>query len=160
MFSDINECDLKISNCPKSSICHNTIGSYVCSCNEGFIKKNNDCVFLMPKDFQTNQVSDHKKKLDCNQNKNKEQFMYCTFKNKCDKKSDCIYDQYSKSYKCRCWPGYIGDGFKCYSKILTYINRIQFDFNCFIFKGSSVYFFSNGKICRYIGKNQDEIICS
>ena len=35
MFSDIDECALDNGFCEHS--CHNTIGSYYCTCNDGFI---------------------------------------------------------------------------------------------------------------------------
>ncbi|RNA28396.1 Kunitz Bovine pancreatic trypsin inhibitor domain, partial [Brachionus plicatilis] len=110
----INECDTKLAKCPQNSECHNTIGSYACSCNKGFRPENSNCVPMLA-EVQTTQVSDQKKQSSCDQMGKKEQFIYCTFKNDCDKKSDCIYDLHSRNYTCKCWPGYFGNGFKCYS---------------------------------------------
>ena len=34
---DFNECNTSLHNCnPRTSICHNTIGSYTCHCLSGF----------------------------------------------------------------------------------------------------------------------------
>ena len=35
-FADINECEGSGNNCDTNAICANTIGSYECSCKEGF----------------------------------------------------------------------------------------------------------------------------
>ena len=35
MHVDINECTLGTHQCQE--ICHNTMGSYACSCNDGFV---------------------------------------------------------------------------------------------------------------------------
>ena len=35
LFSDINECDVNTDNC--SQLCNNTIGSYQCYCEDGYI---------------------------------------------------------------------------------------------------------------------------
>ena len=35
VYLDINECDLGTSGC--TQVCNNTIGSYICSCNAGYI---------------------------------------------------------------------------------------------------------------------------
>ena len=38
LFADKDECDLNINDCnPETSICVNTLGSYVCHCKEGFV---------------------------------------------------------------------------------------------------------------------------
>ena len=38
LFADKDECALGINNCnPETSICVNTLGSYVCYCKEGFV---------------------------------------------------------------------------------------------------------------------------
>ena len=35
--TDINECDEEMDNCDINSECSNTIGSYQCTCNMGYI---------------------------------------------------------------------------------------------------------------------------
>ena len=38
LFADKDECELNINDCnPETSICVNTLGSYVCHCKEGFV---------------------------------------------------------------------------------------------------------------------------
>jgi len=45
------------------------------------------------------------------------QVTYCSFKNNCDKRAFCIYDQVNRKYSCKCPSGFVGNGFKCYGKI-------------------------------------------
>lgn len=40
LFLDINECDGS-NECEQT--CHNTVGSYTCSCDAGYTSKGNDC---------------------------------------------------------------------------------------------------------------------
>lgn len=35
--TDIDECTLGLSNCGHNSICTNTIGSFECDCNKGYV---------------------------------------------------------------------------------------------------------------------------
>ena len=35
-LADINECDLNLDVCTSNAICHDSIGSYQCSCSAGF----------------------------------------------------------------------------------------------------------------------------
>ena len=42
--TDINEC---LQN-PCDQNCHNTEGSYICSCNEGYMKKGDKCNGIFP----------------------------------------------------------------------------------------------------------------
>ena len=41
-FSDIDECST--NPCPANSICRNSIGSYTCDCNYGYVCDVNTCV--------------------------------------------------------------------------------------------------------------------
>ena len=41
--SDVDECDI-IGSCPEHSTCANTFGSFVCTCNEGFMRNGSECV--------------------------------------------------------------------------------------------------------------------
>ncbi|CAF0996658.1 unnamed protein product, partial [Brachionus calyciflorus] len=136
----INECDLNIAVCPENSQCLNTLGSYLCNCINGFKSENNQCI---PIEYQPkNEIISETKiqtKITCDSKPLKDHYIYCPFKNKCDINSDCIYDVYSRKYMCKCWSGYIGNGYKCYD--------------------SKIYFYSNNQICRKSGFNQ-EIICA
>ena len=35
-FPDTDECALSMDNCDQNAVCMNTIGAFVCSCNDGF----------------------------------------------------------------------------------------------------------------------------
>ena len=35
-LSDVNECNLTPLSCPASEDCHNTMGSYMCTCKPGY----------------------------------------------------------------------------------------------------------------------------
>lgn len=41
IFLDVNECLSSV--CPENSHCENTLGSYICSCQPGFIKNATQC---------------------------------------------------------------------------------------------------------------------
>ena len=41
--SDVDECD-NIESCPEHSTCANTFGSFVCTCNEGFMRNGSVCI--------------------------------------------------------------------------------------------------------------------
>lgn len=36
LFTDIDECELGIAQCPEHSVCVNLPGTYFCNCTEGF----------------------------------------------------------------------------------------------------------------------------
>ena len=39
----MNECEIN-GTCPEHSTCANTFGSFVCTCNEGFMKNGSVCI--------------------------------------------------------------------------------------------------------------------
>ena len=41
--ADINECLMGTPNCAENATCTNTIGSYLCTCNEGYIGDGSVC---------------------------------------------------------------------------------------------------------------------
>ena len=41
--TDIDECQIN-GTCPEHSTCSNTLGSFVCTCNEGFMKSGSVCI--------------------------------------------------------------------------------------------------------------------
>ena len=43
LFSDVDECSLN-GTCPEHSTCANTFGSFVCTCNEGFMRNGSVCI--------------------------------------------------------------------------------------------------------------------
>lgn len=36
IFSDLNECILNIDNCDQNAYCNNSLGSFTCTCNDGY----------------------------------------------------------------------------------------------------------------------------
>ena len=40
---DVNECDLGQDNCDADATCANTIGSFTCTCNEGYTGSGVNC---------------------------------------------------------------------------------------------------------------------
>ena len=42
-FADIDECELGIDNCHVNATCTDVIGSFVCTCNNGFDGNGVDC---------------------------------------------------------------------------------------------------------------------
>ena len=42
-FVDIDECELGTDKCHADATCHNTIGSYACSCNSGYHGNGTSC---------------------------------------------------------------------------------------------------------------------
>lgn len=59
MCEDVNECVLGTHTCkPFSELCHNTIGSFVCNCSNGYVKKEKGCEI----------VSDCEKSIECGAN--------------------------------------------------------------------------------------------
>ena len=43
MSTDVNECSVSPSVCHVNAICQNNVGSYVCSCNNGFAGDGKTC---------------------------------------------------------------------------------------------------------------------
>lgn len=46
LFSDINECALATHNCHADAYCTNSIGSFTCTCKEGYVGNGVSCVML------------------------------------------------------------------------------------------------------------------
>ena len=42
--TDVDECEINLDRCSVGSSCNNTIGSYICNCNPGFVSIENDCI--------------------------------------------------------------------------------------------------------------------
>ena len=42
-YADVDECQIN-GTCPEHSTCSNTFGSFVCTCNEGFMKNGSVCI--------------------------------------------------------------------------------------------------------------------
>ena len=42
MHADINECAMELDDC--SQQCNNTYGSYECTCFDGYVLSNEDCI--------------------------------------------------------------------------------------------------------------------
>ena len=59
--SDIDECNTDFKNCHQKALCHNTQGSFTCSCKPGYEGDGNNCtgkilwLFLNP--FKTLRLS-------------------------------------------------------------------------------------------------------
>ena len=43
-ISDLNECTLGSYTCDSNAECHNTVGSYTCSCRNGFTGNGKTCI--------------------------------------------------------------------------------------------------------------------
>ena len=43
LLPDIDECSRKTDNCNEQATCANNIGSFICTCNEGFKGDGEDC---------------------------------------------------------------------------------------------------------------------
>ena len=71
--------------------------------------------FLLSKDKPVNQ-SKYKvyEPKSCNKSSVVNTLSYCKFKNNCDPNAECIYNSTSYKYICKCFVGYIGNGYKCY----------------------------------------------
>ena len=46
IFSDLNECDLKMDNCAENSKCVNSLGSFICQCQVGYELRQNRCILI------------------------------------------------------------------------------------------------------------------
>ena len=42
-FADINECEIETHNCSSNAFCNNTKGSYICTCEPGYIGNGVNC---------------------------------------------------------------------------------------------------------------------
>lgn len=67
----------------------------------------------------------HNKKLEC-KDSSKNVLHLCKFKNNCDPNADCIYNTFDFKYFCKCFIGYIGNGYKCYGKFY-FLNKKNFN---------------------------------
>ena len=43
LHADVDECELRIDNCHVNATCADVIGSFVCTCNNGFDGNGVDC---------------------------------------------------------------------------------------------------------------------
>ena len=89
---DIDECAAKSDNCTRgpSTYCSNTVGSYLCLCNPGYIQMGGNCV-----DIDECKMGTHNCSLNAN----------CT--------------NTIGNYSCSCNYGYIGDGHTCSKFIVS-----------------------------------------
>ena len=102
---DIQECTLNTDNCHANAICTNTIGSFVCTCKDGFSGDGEQCTGKLMKNLYTWLRIDTKVKflhiilsLDIDE---------CTSgTSNCKANAHCINT--IGSYKCVCDTGYIG----------------------------------------------------
>ena len=42
-FAEINECEIEAHNCSSNAFCNNTKGSYICTCEPGYIGNGVNC---------------------------------------------------------------------------------------------------------------------
>ena len=123
ILTDINECELEIHTCSSNANCTDTVGSFNCTCREGFEGDGFNCkgktttqtpvthlvTFLMP---IAADIPECERGLD-----------------NCDPNATCINT--FGSYDCLCNTGFTGDGFICsgqqkrYPKICTPLEAVM-----------------------------------
>jgi hypothetical protein len=105
---DVDECELKLHNCHKTALCTNTIGSYECTCPDGF---NGVATYNSPECGGNKDTSQC-----CLDEKCKGAFV-CSDdpcdNHKCHSLANCVPDSATHTYECVCKEGYVGDGFTC-----------------------------------------------
>ncbi|XP_033106654.1 fibrillin-1-like [Anneissia japonica] len=122
-FVDDDECDLQTHECDANAQCENTIGSYDCTCNEGYSGDGFECTDINECD-QTNQCDTNAEcantagSYDCTCNDGYEgDGSQCTDINECDQTNQCDTNaecaNTAGSYDCTCNDGYEGDGSQC-----------------------------------------------
>jgi len=88
-IDDIDECTLNKHDCDPHANCTNTIGSYNCSCNEGFAGNGYNCTDI-------DECTEHH---------------HHTQLHDCDPQANCTNT--IGSYNCSCNEGFTGDGYNC-----------------------------------------------
>lgn len=110
--TDINECQ-GTALCPANSTCLNTFGSFVCVCNDGFVKKESVCIgknasflgLISTAYILTWQHQPHICTADVDE---------CRFNESCPEHSTCMNS--FGSFTCTCNDGYMRNGSVCIGK--------------------------------------------
>ncbi|KAL9961979.1 hypothetical protein ACROYT_G031028 [Oculina patagonica] len=124
-FKDIDECSTNLHGCNANAICHNTMGSYNCTCKPGFKGNGKNCT-------EIDECTTNSHGCDANAICNNTVGSYnCTCKpgfkgdgKKCTDIDECITNSHGcdvnaickntlGSYNCTCKRGFVGDGKKC-----------------------------------------------
>ena len=127
---DINECELETDNCHMNADCTDTIGSFECTCNSGFVGDGVNCTSMYMSLIICYWCGNVVKHINCNLIVQCSimcicvaviltLFSFCSDINECelsslndcDENADCI--DTIGSYNCSCNSGYEGDGFNC-----------------------------------------------
>ena len=111
----MDECSSKGDNaCSIDAICENTIGSYTCSCNEGYKGDGFECEGMKNKRKKKEKEKNKQKHKNTDKMSNK----LIIDVDECASKSDntcninAICENTIGSYNCSCNEGYKGDGFE------------------------------------------------
>ena len=118
---DENECRPGSNNCDANAICLNTIGSFTCTCNEGYYGTGKYCAPGQCHDGScpVNQKCSKPTSIDC---ECKSGFIQvssniCADIDECSDENDCAGEakclNTPGSYKCACKPGFVGNGKSC-----------------------------------------------
>ena len=117
--TDIDECNENKHNCDSNAFCRNTMGSYSCSCNNGYSGDGKICTACDKNANQPSQgICTCNTGYDGNGN-------VCTEIDECEEKShncdgNAVCTDTDGSFTCTCTPAYYGNGVSCQCKSRLY----------------------------------------
>ncbi|XP_032233882.1 fibrillin-2 isoform X2 [Nematostella vectensis] len=131
--TDVDECKTNAHEC-KNAFCHNTLGSYKCSCKEGYTFKDKDPVQKQCVDMDECEEQEYRKlceMMDANCKNTlgsykcqcplgysmNNEMKKCVDRDECAEDWPCSKFAFCRNeigtYRCTCKPGYAGDGKTC-----------------------------------------------